>query len=221
MFKNLTVTSLALKITLVLMFLFISINLNAQMNYRRSFRDWLGRREWNNNNFEEAERHFRENAIENPNIGEFHFNRGTALYKQDYFEEAQREFQIALNDRNFEDRDQIFHNMGNIAFNTGDYEQALELFRRSLIENPDNIDSRVNFELTRQIIQQQEQESDGGGDSDENEEQEQQEQQQQQNQQEDQDRNESERILQAIEQMQEQERDREQQAPGQRRGRFW
>ena len=191
------------------------------MNYKRSFRDWLGRREWRDTNYEEAERHFRENAIENPNIGDFRFNRGTSLYKQEEYEEAMREFQIALNDRNFTDRDQIFHNMGNIAFNTGDYEQALEFYRRSLIENSDNMDSRINYELTRRIIQQQEQESQGGGDDENEEEQEQQQQQQQQSQEQEQERAENERLLQALEQMQEQEREREEQAPGQRRGRFW
>ena len=210
-----------IKTILIFLFLIIFMNLNAQMNYKRSFRDWLGRREWNEGNYQEAERHFRENAIENPNIGEFHFNRGTALYKQENFEEAQREFQIALNDRNFTERDQIFHNMGNIAFHAGDYEQALELFRRSLIENSDNMDSRINFELTRQIIQENEQESSSGGGDQDQEEQDQQDQQQQQNQDQDQDRAEAERILQALEQMQEQERDREEQAPGVRRGRFW
>ena len=210
------------KIISLLLFTFFILNLNAQTNYKKSFRDWLGRREFKKEYFEDAEKHFQQNSIENPNIGQLHFNRGTALYKTENYEEAQREFQIALNDNNFTDRDQIFHNMGNIAFNTGEYEEALDFFRRALIENPDNMDSRINFELTRQIMQQSQQESSGEGESDENEDQQQQQQQQQQqNQEQDQDKEEAERLLQAIEQLQEQEREREQQTPGQRRGRFW
>ena len=207
---------------LILAILFLATNLNAKMNYKRSFKDWLGRREWNDSNYQAAERIFRENAIENPNIGQFHFNRGTALYRNENYEEAQREFQIALNDRNFTDRDLIYHNMGNIAFHEGEYEQALELYRRALIENSDNMDSRINYELTRQIMQQQQQESSGGDDNEEQEEQEQQQQQQQQQQEQDeQDKAEAERTLQALEQKQEQERDKETPAQGSRRGRYW
>ena len=190
------------------------------MNYKRSFKDWLARREWKEENYQEAERIFRENAVENPNIGQFHFNRGTALYRNEQYEEAQREFQIALNDRDFKHRDQIFHNMGNIAAQEGDLEQALELFRRALIENSENLDSRINYELVRQIMQQSPQESSGEGEDNENEDE--QEQQQQQNQeQEEKDKQEAERQLQALEQKQEQERDKEAPAQGSRRGNFW
>jgi len=210
------------KLLCILIFV-ISFNLYGQTNYKKSFKDWRGRKEWNNKNYKEAESHFRDNTIDNPNVGQFHFNRGTALYKNENFEEAQSEFQIALNDRKFSDRDQAYHNLGNIAFHMEEYEQALELFRKSLIENSDNKNSRINYELTKQILQQNQQESQSQNENNESEENEQQQQQEQQgkNEQEEQEKSEAERLLQALEQMQEQERDRETQAPGERRGRFW
>jgi len=226
-----------MRVALIILFCFVFINLNANLNYRKANRDRAGRREWNNNNYAEAERHFRENAIENPNVGQFHFNRGTALYRQENFDEAQREFLRALNDRNFSDRDKAYHNMGNIAFQTGELEQALDLYRRALLENSENIDARKNFEMTRMIMQNMAEQQPQQSDNNENEDQEQQQQQQQrqQNQNDEQqeqqrqqeqrqrelDRQEAERLLQALEQQQEQEREREQTGTGERRGRFW
>jgi len=208
---------------LIIILCCLFVNLSANLNYRRTARDRAGRREWSNHNYDAAERHFRENAIENPNVGQFHFNRGTALYRQQEFDEAQREFQRALNDRNFTDRDKVFHNMGNIAFHEGEFEDALELYRRALLENSYNADARTNWELTRRMIEMMADEQPQQDDNnDNNDDQDQQEQQQQQQQQDDNDldREEAERMLQALERHQEQEREQET-GQGVRRGRFW
>ena len=211
-----------MRLIFILLISCIFFNLNAQLNYRRAGRDRAGHRQWEQGNYDAAERHFRENAIENPNVGQFHFNRGTALYRQQEFEEAQREFQRALNDRNFTDRDKIFHNLGNIAFQEGDYEQALELYRRALLENAGNADSRTNWELARTMLEltADEQQQQGDGDGDDDQEEQQQQQQQQQQEQDQVDREEAQRLLQALERHQEQEREPET-GGGVRRGRWW
>jgi Ca-activated chloride channel family protein len=208
----------------LLILVLIALNLQARVsfNYKRFWKDREGRKNYQNENFEKAEKHFRENAIENPNVGQFHFNRGTALYKNEAWDEAAYEFQLALNDRNFADKDQIFHNLGNVSFQKEEYAQALDYFRRSLIENPNNIDSRKNWELTRLMIQQNESESD----NDENEDDQDQDQQDQstassqQTEQQQQEQLENERLLQAIEQKQEQEKE-EEKSTGVRRGNYW
>jgi tetratricopeptide (TPR) repeat protein len=216
---------------LFLLLLCFGLSLEAQLNYRRNRIDRSGRREWSNENYEVAEQYFRENAIENPGNGLFHFNRGTALYRLEEHGEALREFQRALNDRNFEQRDQVFHNMGNIAFGQQEYAEAKEMFRRSMIENPNNHDSRINFELSRQLLEQQMGGGEGDGDDGEDEQDQQDredqdddndEQQQPQQQLTDQELDDIERLLQALEQKQEQERDREEEQTGPgRRYPFW
>ena len=217
------------------------LTLNADLNYKRSLTDRSARKEWNNENYDEAERLFRENAINNPNTGHFHYNLGTALYKSEKFDDAQKEFQIALNDKNFPHRDKVFHNLGNIAFKTGEYEQALESYQKALRENPENIDARKNYEMTRIMLQQQQQEqssnSDNQDNQDDNDQQQEQNQQENQNDEENQqkqqqqqeqrqelnpEQKEAERILQALEQKQEQERNKKDgQSPGVKSGRYW
>ncbi|MCL1826763.1 MAG: hypothetical protein FWG20_01865 [Candidatus Cloacimonetes bacterium] len=217
------------KIVFICLMVFICYHLNAELNYRKFFKNRAATKQWEKENFTEAEQLYRENAIENPNLGDFHYNRGTALYKIEEYDEAMKEFQIALNDRSFKDRDKIYHNMGNIALQKAfqnesgeDLQNAIELYQRSLIENPNNIDSRKNYEYARMITQPPDQQ-----------EQEQQQDQQQNNEEgdenqppppdkEDPDKKEAERMLQALEQKQEQEKDEQQQQgrPGPR-GKYW
>jgi len=226
------------RVVFISIMLVICVNLSAKFsfNYKQFFKNRAGNKEYKQENYTEAEEHFRGNAIENPNVGQFHFNRGTALYKNGQMDEAQNEFIRALNDQNFTERDKVYQNMGNIAYNGEDYAKALELYRRSLIENQNNLEARKNFELAKIMLQQ----SGGGGDNkeDNSEEQEGQQQQsqgaqddqqddqqqeQQQQMQQDQktpDQQEAERILQALEQKQEQEREK-QTGRGVRSGNWW
>ena len=207
----------------LLILVVFAINLDAKIkfNYKEWFRDKNARKEYKTENFEKSEEIFRENTIENPNVGQFHFNRGTALYKNNNMEEAQHEFQMALNDRNFNDKDQIYHNMGNIAFKNQEYDKALELYRKALIENAGNSDARTNFELARMMLQQNQSESDSDNDNSEQDE-DQQQQQQQAKAQLSQDQKEAERMLQALEQKQEQERNKEEKKGAMpKSGNFW
>jgi len=221
-------------ITLIL-FAF-SLEAKVKFNYKEWLRDRNARSHYKAEEFDKAEELFRENAIENPNVGQFHFNRGTALYKENDFEAAQHEFQMALNDRRFADKDQIYHNMGNIAFKNEEYDKAIDLYRKALIENSQNQDARTNFELARMMLMQNESEADSDNDNSEQDEDQQQqsqsnqgegnnEQKQQQQQaqaQLDQNKQEAERMLQALEQKQEQERNKEETKGNMpRSGRFW
>ena len=214
-----------MKHTLILIFaLLIAINLNAKFNYKQYFQDRKARTEYENQNYSEAENRFQDMAIANPNIGQFHYNRGNALYRQEDYEQALREYQFALNDPDFKEKDKAYHNMGNIAYNINEYQQALELYRRALIENSDNMDARKNYEMTRMILQQNE--SDGGGDdqqeeSENNEEQQgagqsQPEPQQMEETDQNPDQQEAGRILDALEQPPD-----EKKQSGVRRGNYW
>ena len=210
------------KIIMIILLGLVCLNLQAELNYKKFFKNKTANKEWNQENFQEAEQLYRENAIENPNVGDFHYNRGTALYKMEDYDEALREFQLALNDRNFEEKDKIYHNMGNIAYQKNEYGDALELYKRALLENPDNIDARKNYEFVRMLPpppqeQQQSESQQQESDKDDNEEK-----QPPPPDQEDPDKKEAERMLQALEQKQEQEKEEEETAGRPKpRGNYW
>ena len=212
------------KFLLVILLSFIFINLGAELNYRKFFKNRSATKEWNNENFVEAEQLFRENAIENPNMGDFHFNRGTALYKMEEYDEALREFQIALNDRKFSERDKIYHNMGNIAYHKNEYGDALDLYKRALLENPQNLEARKNYEYVRMIPPppQEEDQQQSESQQQESEEDDNEQKQPPPPDEEDPDKKEAERMLQALEQKQEQEKEQEQtRGRPSPRGRYW
>ena len=206
------------------------------LNYNKALKNRRAKNAWLEGNYHNAEKEFRNNAIENPNEGLLRYNLGTSLYKNENMEEAQKEFELSLNDKDFQYRDRAFHNLGNIAYKSGDYEQALENYRKALRENPDNLEARKNFEMTRLMLQQQQ---NAGGESDdkEDEDQEQQEQQQQQQNQDDNDqqqqkqqqqqemnpdKQQAEQLLKALEQKQEQaKKENETDQSGALKGKFW
>jgi len=191
-------------------------------NYKKALRNWEGKQEMKKANYQEAETIFRENVIENPNVGQFHYNRANALYKSEEYEEALKEYQLALGDKNFLDKDKIYHNMGNTTFKTEKYTEALELYRKALIENPDNWEARKNYEIAQLLLQpQSEQQQDDQQNDEQDQKEEEQQQQQMQPQEKTPDQQEAERLLQALEQKQEQEKEEENKASGVRKGNFW
>jgi len=193
--------------TLVILSIFC-VHLSAELNYKKFFKNRAATKEWKNENFIESEQLFRDNTINNPNVGDFHFNRGTALYKMEEYEEALSEFQRALNDKNFKEKDKIYHNMGNIAYQKNEYGDALELYKRALLENPNNIDARKNYEFVK-MLPPPPQEQDQDQNQQQNEKEDNEQKQPPPPSEEDPDKKEAERMLQAIEQNQEQEKNEE------------
>lgn len=53
-----------------------------------------------------------------------------------------------------------FYNLGNMAFNSGDYQQALDLYKQSLRLNPDDDDARRNLRITQKKLNNQDQNKD-------------------------------------------------------------
>jgi len=171
-----------LKIIIFLLICF-QVTLNADiLTYDKVFKNLKGIKEYNNDNFEKSEDIFNENSINNPRDGRLHFNKANSKYKTGKLEEAEQEYQMALKDQNFRNRSETYHNLGNVKFQEQDYKEAIKQYRNALIEDPENLDARYNYELTSRFLQQQQQQqqqSQEDQNSDENEEQQQQQSEQQ------------------------------------------
>lgn len=139
-----------------------------QFNYSAVLRNIFGNSAYNRGNMEKATRKYQKNSVDRPSEGVLHFNLGDALYKTDKMEEAYKEYQMAINDPKFKMKDKSYHNMGNINFKNGDYQQALTNFRKSMTLNPSNIDSRKNYELTLKKIKEEDQKKNQKNQNDQN-----------------------------------------------------
>lgn len=201
-----------------------------------------GNRQYNKENYTEAEIDYRRGIDKNQKSFEAHFNLGDALFRQEKFPEAIEEYKAAemylgktdksATKKQKERQAAIDHNIGNAQFAQQQYSEAVESYKRSLRNNPADNDTRYNLVKAMQMLQQQQEQQDQQQDNkdqqnqqqQQNQEQQQQEQnqnqqQEQQNQDQQMDKETAEQLLQALEQDEQdtQEKVKRQQAQGGKR----
>lgn len=149
-----------------------------------------GNREYNKQNYTEAEVNYRRGLEKNKNGYEAHYNLGDALFKQDKYADAQAEFETAAKmlDKK-EDKTRYakaMHNIGNCQFAQQQYDKAVAAYQESLRANPADNDTRYNLVKSMQMLQQQQQQQQQNQQNQDQKQDQQQQQQQQQEQQQDQ-----------------------------------
>lgn len=194
-----------------------------------------GNREYNKQNYTEAEVNYRRGLEKNKNGYEAHYNLGDALFKQDKYADAQAEFETAAKmlDKK-EDKTRYakaMHNIGNCQFAQQQYDKAVAAYQESLRANPADNDTRYNLVKSMLLLQQQQQQQQNRQNQDQkqdqqqqqqnrqNQDQQEQEQQQQQQEQNDDrmDKETAEQILQALEQDEQDTQEKMQRQQGKKR----
>ena len=95
-----------------------------------------------------------------PNAPELKNNTAAALYELKKYKEAVDEFSRLDPGRLRLGKSDFYYNLGNSYFRLGEFPQALENYKKSLLQDPDDIDGKKNFELTLKKIQEQKQPQD-------------------------------------------------------------
>ena len=93
-----------------------------------------------------------------PDSPELKNNTASTLYELKKYKEAVDEFSRLDPSRLHLAKGDFYYNLGNSYFRLEQFPQALENYKKSLLQNPDDIDSKKNFELTLKKIQEQKQE---------------------------------------------------------------
>lgn len=169
----------------------IAFNLRSEIiTYNKVLKNLKGVKKYQQKEFSEADEHFENNSLNNPDDGSLHYNRGTTLYKKGEFENAENEFKMSLRDKKFNKRSETFQNLGNIKFQNKEYKDAIKYFRQSLIDDAENEDARYNYELASRFLQQQQQQKQNQDQNQDDKDKEKQDQQEKQNQQDKQDKQE-------------------------------
>jgi tetratricopeptide (TPR) repeat protein len=180
-------------------------------NERKVIRD--GVRAYENEQFSEAEVQFRTAENINQESFEAEFNTGTALYKQEKYEETVKQYESLLKQTDdVEKSAQIWHNIGNSLLEDRQYGPSIEAYKNSLRKNPYDDDTRYNLAYARQKLKEQQQQQQQNQDSDQNQDQNQEEQEQDENkEQQDQDENKEQQDQQNQERNEDQQEQQEQQ----------
>ncbi len=141
--------------------------------------------------YADAEVEYRKALEKDPASREAHVNLGNAQYRQYRFEEAQRAYSASLVGTTApRDEAAAYHNIGNALFKAGKFKESVEAYKQALRLNPDDDDTRYNYQLAMDRLKnqqnQQQQKQDQKNDQKEQDRQQDQQQNQQQQQKQDQ-----------------------------------
>lgn len=168
-----------------------------------------GNRQYNKDNFEQAEVDYRRGMEKNNNSYEAHYNTGNALFRQNKYPEAAEEFikaaQLIDPKKDKQKAAKAYHNIGNSLFAQQQYDKAITAYQQSLRANPKDDDTRYNMVKAMQLLQQQQQQQQ----NQQNQDQQQQQQQQQKQQQDQQEQNQDQQQQEQQQQQDEQNMDKE------------
>ena len=128
--------------------------------------------ELENDNFNFAEAAYREAIALNPKEATGKYNLGNAYYNKKLNDVAMSRYkQAAAVAKTKSDKHSAFHNLGNTYMNDKKYQEAVESYKNALRNNPKDEETRYNYALAKELLEDQE--KNGGGEDDkENEEEE-------------------------------------------------
>jgi Ca-activated chloride channel homolog len=129
-----------------------------------------GNREFEKNKFSESEISYRKAIDKNAKAPDAIFNTGDALYKQNKFEDAGKEFaeNINMNDDKVK-KSAGLYNLGNSLLKANKLPESIEAYKSSLKLKPDNKEAKYNLGYAQDLlVKQKEQEKQQKKDQDKN-----------------------------------------------------
>lgn len=109
--------------------------------------------------YDQALQGFVGQRVEHPDEPAAHLNVGSAHYRMNNYEEAEKAFATAALSGRPELRQQALYNLGNCAFRQGRLEEAIEMYRAALELDPDDEDAKFNLEFVRDEIRRRHEEA--------------------------------------------------------------
>ena len=144
-------------ILLVCIFIFLSVALNAQSD-KKYIRK--GNREFDKSKFSDSEVSYRKAIDKNSKSPDAVFNVGDALYKQNKFEEAGKQFLDNINQNEDKTKKSAgLYNLGNSLLKANKLPESIEAYKGSLKLRPDNKEAKYNLAYAQDLlVKQKEQE---------------------------------------------------------------
>jgi Ca-activated chloride channel homolog len=143
------------KYKLISVFLIISAALNAQTD-KKLIRK--GNREYEKNKFPDSEILYRKAIDKNKESPDALFNVGDALYKQNKFEEAGKQFEENTNQNSDKIRKSAgYYNLGNSLLKANKLQECIEAYKNSLKLRPDNPEAKYNLSYAQDMLKLQQQ----------------------------------------------------------------
>lgn len=115
-----------------------------------------GNGQYSDKKFAESEVSYRKAIDKNKMSTDAGFNLGDALYKQNKYEEAGKQFldnSVAMTDNN--KKSASLYNLGNSMLNNKKVQESIEAYKNSLKLNPGNKEAKYNLAYAQDLLKQQ------------------------------------------------------------------
>jgi len=144
-----------LKGILLFLLLVFSATLNAQTD-KKYIRK--GNREYEKNKFSDSEISYRKAIDKNKQSPDAVFNIGDALYKQNKFDEAGKQFieSANQNDNKLKKSAGLF-NLGNSMLKANKLQESIDAYKNSLKLRPDSKEAKYNLSYAQDLLKKQQQ----------------------------------------------------------------
>jgi len=150
-FKNKSI----LKSITLCVFMTISIALDAQTD-KKFIRQ--GNREYEKSKFSDSEISYRKAVDKNKQSPNALFNVGDALYKQNKFEEAGKQFTENVSENYDKSKKSAgLYNLGNSLLKANKLQESIEAYKSSLKLRPDNREAKYNLSYAQDLLKLQQQ----------------------------------------------------------------
>nr|WP_294869642.1 tetratricopeptide repeat protein [uncultured Pedobacter sp.] len=149
----------------------ISILLQGTLLFAQKEKKYIhkGNQLYQEKKYAEAEASYRESVDKSKASVEGNFNLGDALYKQKKFDNAAQKFtDIASSSENRAVKAKAYHNLGNSLLESKKLEESIEAYKKSLINNPKDDETRYNLAYAQEKLKQQQQQQNKDKNKDKN-----------------------------------------------------
>ena len=110
---------------------------------------------FNNGNYKEAAEYYSSILKERGEDNAASFNLGASQYYMEDNVSALKRFEQALGSKDRMLQSKALYNMARILQDQNELDKSLSLYKKSLELNPNDIDSKINYELLKKMINQQ------------------------------------------------------------------
>ena len=130
---------------------FVALNAQADKKFIRQ-----GNKEYEKSKYPESEISYRKAIDKNKQSPEAVFNIGDALYKQNKFEEAGKQF-IENTNQNYDKNKKSagLYNLGNSLLKANKLPESIDAYKNSLKLHPDNPEAKYNLSYAQDLLKQQ------------------------------------------------------------------
>jgi Ca-activated chloride channel family protein len=114
-----------------------------------------GNKAYNDGEYKEALDYYNQAEVEQPETPEILYNQGNALIGMGQYEEATEKLQQALTTDDVNLQADAYFNLGNSFFDQQRFQNAIQMYQKTLEIRPDDLDAKYNLELARNRLKEQ------------------------------------------------------------------